>query len=111
MPDPSCRDVWAGNSGCKAIGSAYAPGKRVSQSRLVPPDERVATNYCPANRRPEYILYTPEGDELTPHLTSAPCGFSVEGENRWGKRPHLRRHRRGGNKPDFAAAFPGGGRR
>jgi len=68
-------------------------------------NELASTKYCLAHSGEEYLVYLPEGDELTVDLSSAPGEFvaewvhPVEGTITPGGTV------KGGAKPDFAVPF------
>jgi hypothetical protein len=73
-----------------------------------PRNDLASTKYCLANPGDEYLVYLPEGDEVTVDLSGAPGEFAsewmhpVEGTITPGG-PAVK----GGGKPDFAVPFSG----
>lgn len=105
--DLNRRDDWTWERVRKAIGNTRTLAKQVNLAAMTPHEELATTRYCLANPGVEYIVYLPEGDEVTVDLSATSGGFTVE----WMKPVEGTITPggtvKGGTKPNFAVPFPG----
>ena len=105
--DLNRRDDWTWEPVRKAIGNTRTLAKRINLATMVPHNELATTKYCLANPGAEYVMYVPEGDEVTVDLSSAPGTFAVEWMKPVEGTVTSGGTVKGGGKPDFAVPFPG----
>ncbi len=76
--DLNRRHDWTWEPVRQAIGNTRALAQRVNLAAMVPHDDLATTKYCLASPGVEYIVYLPEGDEVTVDLTGTSATFGVE---------------------------------
>ncbi len=82
--DPYKQEVLAGGADSKwepvrrAMGVTRRLADRVSLAAMTPRGELASSGYCLANPAKEYIVYLPEGDEVSVDLSGAAGKFQVE---------------------------------
>jgi len=100
-------EAWTWEPVRKAIGNTRTYANRMNLAAATPRNELASTRYCLAHPGEEYLVYLPEGDEVTVDLSSAPGDFAaewmhpVEGTITPGGTV------KGGGKPEFAVPFSG----
>ena len=105
--DLNRREDWTWEPVRKAIGNTRVLAKRANLAAMAPHDELATTKYCLANPGTEYIVYLPEGDEVTVDLSSALGTFTVEWMQPVEGTITSGGTVRGGDKSNFAVPFPG----
>jgi hypothetical protein len=76
--DLNRRDHWTWEPVRMAMGNARALALRINLMSMVPHDELASTRYCLANPGWEYLIYLPEGDEVTVDLSAVSGDLAVE---------------------------------
>jgi hypothetical protein len=105
--DVNRSEAWNWEPVRKAIGNTRTYANRMNLAATSPRNDLASTKYCLANPGEEYLVYLPEGDEVTVDLSSAPAEFAaewmhpVEGTITPGGTV------KGGGKPNFAVPFSG----
>jgi hypothetical protein len=105
--DLNRRHDWTWEPVRQAIGNTRALAQRVNLAAMVPHDDLATTKYCLANPGVEYIVYLPEGDEVTVDLTGTSATFGVEWMHPVEGTITAGGSVKGGGKPNFAVPFPG----
>jgi hypothetical protein len=105
--DLNRRDHWTWEPVRQAIGNTRTLAQRVNLAAMVPHDDLATTKYCLANPGVEYIVYLPEGDEVTVNLTGTSATFGVEWMHPVEGTIIAGGSVKGGGKPNFAVPFPG----
>lgn len=62
----------------KAMGQTRRMAGRMNLAAMIPHGELASTGYCLANPGREYLVYLPDGGEVTVDLSAASGAFSVE---------------------------------
>jgi hypothetical protein len=62
----------------KNLGYTLAYAKRMNLASTVPSNDLATTKYCLSNRGVDYLVYLPEGGDVTVDLTDAPMELIVE---------------------------------
>jgi len=104
--DLNRRDDWTWEPVRKAIGNTRTLAKRVNLAAMIPHDDLASTRYCLASPGEEFIVYLPEGDEVTVDLSSAPGTFVVEWMHPVEGSITPGGTVKGGRKLNFAVPFP-----
>jgi len=65
-------------AGRSAMGHTRRLADRADLTTLVPHPELASTRYCLADPGQSYVVYVPEGGEVTVNLSAAPGSFAVE---------------------------------
>ncbi|MBZ5593747.1 MAG: DUF6298 domain-containing protein [Acidobacteriia bacterium] len=78
LRDLNRRDDWTWEPVRKAIGYTRAYSLRMDLASAAPHDELASTGYCLANPEREFLVYLPEGDQVSVDLSRAQGRFSVE---------------------------------
>jgi len=105
--DLNRREDWTWEPVRKAIGNTRVLAQRANLAAMTPHDELATTKYCLANPGTEYIVYLPEGDEVTVDLSAAPGSFNVEWMQPVEGAITPGGTVKGGDKPGFAVPFAG----
>ena len=71
-------DLPQANAIRQAMGHARHLAERVNMAALVPHSELASTRYCLAHPGQEYLVYSPDGGELTVDLSATPGPLAVE---------------------------------
>jgi hypothetical protein len=72
------RDDWTWEPVRKALGHTRAYALRMDLASVTPHDELASTNYCLANPEREFLVYLPEGDQVSVDLSRVQGRLSVE---------------------------------
>ena len=75
-PDGTVEPLW--KDARKAMGLTLSLAKRMNLAKMVPHNKLASTLYCLANPGSEYLVYLPEGGQVTVDLTSTQGTFAVE---------------------------------
>ena len=62
----------------KSMGYTLAYAQRMNLIKMTPENELASSGYCLAEKGKEYLVYLPEGDEVTLNLTDASRNLKVE---------------------------------
>ena len=62
----------------RTIGHALRLSRRVDLATLTPQSDLASTKYCLANPGKEYLVYLPDGGDVTLDLSAAQATFTVE---------------------------------
>jgi hypothetical protein len=62
----------------KSMGYTLAYARRINLLKMLPEDELASSGYCLAEKGKEYLVYLPEGREVTVDLSDASRNLSVE---------------------------------
>ena len=62
----------------KSMGYTLAYAKRMNLLKMVPENDLASSAYCLAEKGKEYLVYLPEGNEVTVNLTDASRDLQVE---------------------------------
>jgi hypothetical protein len=62
----------------KSMGYTLEYAKRMNLIKMVPENDLASSAYCLAEKGKEYLVYLPEGNEVTVNLTDASHGLNVE---------------------------------
>ncbi len=91
----------------KSMGYARGVAERLHLAAMVPHGELASTEYCLADPGTEYLVYLPDGGEVTVDLSGAAGAFGVEwmraSTGIWSPGGDIR----GGGKRDLTAPFGG----
>jgi hypothetical protein len=101
------RDHWVWEPVRMAMGNTRGYALRVNLMSMVPHDEMASSQYCLANPGQEYLVYLPEGDEVTLDLSGAPGTFAAEWMHPVKGNIVRGGTVQGGKKLNFAVPFPG----
>jgi hypothetical protein len=71
-------DAWVWEPVRKAIGNTRTCANRMHLVEMTPHDDVASTKYCLASPGHEYLVYVPEGYEVTVDLSAAARKFEVE---------------------------------
>jgi hypothetical protein len=94
-------------AGRAAMGHTRRLAERVDLSTLVPHSELASTSYCLAQPEKEYLVYVPEGGEVTVDLSAASGPFTVEWIHVADGTTQPANEVSGGGRCSFNAPFPG----
>ncbi len=75
-PDGTVEPLW--KEARKAMGLTLSLAKRMNLVKMIPRNDLVSTQYCLANPGREYLVYLPEGGEVTVELKDNPGPLVVE---------------------------------
>ena len=107
LRDLNRRDDWTWEPVRKALGYARAYSLRMDLASAMPHNDLASTNYCLANPEREFLVYLPEGDQVSVDLSrvqgkvTAEWMHSVNGAiTAGGTAP-------GGKRETFAVPFEG----
>jgi hypothetical protein len=78
LRDLNRRDDWTWEPVRKAIGYTRGYALRMDLASMTPHNELASTSYCLANPEREFLVYLPEGDQVSVDLSHAQGRFSVE---------------------------------
>jgi hypothetical protein len=71
-------DIVGAESTRRAMGASRRLAARVDLTAMRPHDELASTRYCLADRGKEYLIYLPDGGEVTVDLSAATGPLAVE---------------------------------
>jgi hypothetical protein len=71
-------DAWVWEPLRKALGNTHTYANRMNLVEMTPHDELADSKYCLAKPGHEYLVYLPEGYQVTVDLTGATGTFEVE---------------------------------
>jgi hypothetical protein len=91
----------------KNLGYVLAYSKRTDLTNMVPSNNLSSTKYCLSNPGFEYLVYLPEGGNVTVDLTDAPRKLSVEWFNPKTGDKILGNAEHGGKPKEFISPFNG----
>jgi hypothetical protein len=75
-PDGTTEPLW--QEARKAMGLTLSLAGRMDLAKMTPRNDLASTRYCLANPAAEYLVYLPEGGEVTVDLTGAEGRLDVE---------------------------------
>ena len=105
LPNPN--DLPAFEPVRRAMGHTLAYADRMDLAAMVPRNDLASTRYCLANPGTEYLVYLPEGGEVTVDLSGAPGGIDGEWFNPETGEETAAARTIGGDRRGFAAPFDG----
>jgi hypothetical protein len=91
----------------RAMGQTGRLAERVNLRAMVPRGDLASTGYCLADPGKEYVVYLPEGGEVTVDLSAAAGELEVEWMHPVGGSPTPGVETPGGAKRTFQAPFAG----
>lgn len=62
----------------KAMGLTLSLSRKMNLAKMIPHNELASSRYCLANPGTEYLVYLPNGGEVTVDLTASSASFEVE---------------------------------
>jgi hypothetical protein len=71
-------DIAGAESARRAMGCTRRLAERVNLAAMRPHDELASTRYCLADPGSEYLIYLPDGGDVTVDLRAASGSFAVE---------------------------------
>ena len=89
----------------RAMGYARRVANRINLAAMVPRNELASSRYCLADPGKEYLVYMPEGGNVTVDLRDAPGPFSAEWFNAKTGESKTAQPVRGGNGRALASTF------
>ena len=98
---------WTWEPVRKAIGNTRTYANRMDMAATSPRNDLASTKYCLANPGVEYLVYLPEGDEVTVDLSKVSGEFAAEWMHPVEGMITPGGSVKGGDKPNFAVPFPG----
>jgi hypothetical protein len=90
-----------------AMGHTRAYAERIDLAAMTPRNDLASTTYCLANLGREYLVYLPDGGEVSIDLTAARGAIAVEWFNPRTGKTHVGDKVDGGAKRVFQAPFKG----
>jgi hypothetical protein len=91
----------------QAMGHTRACAERMDLAAMTPHDDLASTTFCLANPGQEYLVYLPEGGEVTVDLSAAPGPFEIEWMHPTEATVTRSGQAAGGTKQVFTAPFSG----
>jgi hypothetical protein len=100
-------DDWTWEPVRLALRNTQVYAMRMNLARAVPSNDLATSRYCLADSGKTYLVYLPEGDEVTLDLSATSGTFAVEWMTPIEGKITPGGTVQGGSKPDFAVPFPG----